>query len=311
MATIDELLARTSRTFAMAVPLLPEPTRRSTCLAYLLFRISDTFEDALWSRDERRRALLEWNELLLRPDPEMGRTLTRKWQKSPPTNHAGYLELLDGAPAVLEALSSIEETARATILAHASRTALGMAEFVSRADPDGRLCLRSVEELRRYCYTVAGIVGELLTTLFLNDAPELEDESATLHENDAAFGEALQLVNVLKDQHEDAQGGRHFLPAGVPAGEIVALARRDLSCAWKYVGALERAGAPPGMIAFTSMPAELAEATLACIERDGPGAKVPRADVLAMLSRYEVIARSPRATRRAPRAGSSADSSRS
>src|SRR4051812_37988052 len=45
-ADIDRLLLRTSRTFALAIPELPEPLRREVGVAYLLFRIADTFEDA-------------------------------------------------------------------------------------------------------------------------------------------------------------------------------------------------------------------------------------------------------------------------
>jgi phytoene/squalene synthetase len=33
--------------FALAIPLLPEPTRNRVGIAYLLFRIADTFEDAV------------------------------------------------------------------------------------------------------------------------------------------------------------------------------------------------------------------------------------------------------------------------
>jgi len=42
----DGLLQKTSRTFALAIPLLPEPTRTAVGAAYLLFRVADTFEDA-------------------------------------------------------------------------------------------------------------------------------------------------------------------------------------------------------------------------------------------------------------------------
>ena len=36
MPSLYELLSRTSRTFALAIPLLPEPTRGATCLSYLI-----------------------------------------------------------------------------------------------------------------------------------------------------------------------------------------------------------------------------------------------------------------------------------
>jgi farnesyl-diphosphate farnesyltransferase len=69
MSVIDHLLQKTSRTFALAIPLLPEPTRNQVGIAYLLFRIADTFEDAvLWSRERRLAALDQFVELLDR-DP--------------------------------------------------------------------------------------------------------------------------------------------------------------------------------------------------------------------------------------------------
>ncbi|MBK8057261.1 MAG: squalene/phytoene synthase family protein [Gemmatimonadetes bacterium] len=44
-----------------------------------------------------------------------------------------------------------------------------MATFVSR-ETDGPVHLRDLADLRAYCYTVAGIVGEMLTELFLPGA---------------------------------------------------------------------------------------------------------------------------------------------
>ena len=43
MTTLEDLLEKTSRTFALAIPVLPEPTRRQVMIAYLRFRIADTF----------------------------------------------------------------------------------------------------------------------------------------------------------------------------------------------------------------------------------------------------------------------------
>ena len=48
---ITQMLTETSRTFALAIPLLPEPTRGDVTIAYLLFRIADTFEDAAHMAD--------------------------------------------------------------------------------------------------------------------------------------------------------------------------------------------------------------------------------------------------------------------
>ncbi len=61
---LKELLEKTSRTFALSIPVLPEPTRRQVMIAYLLFRIADTFEDAAHWPPERRRGALGQFEAL-------------------------------------------------------------------------------------------------------------------------------------------------------------------------------------------------------------------------------------------------------
>lgn len=278
---LDDLLAKTSRTFALAIPLLPEPTRRSVSIAYLLFRIADTFEDATaWPRADRIAALEELAALLEGPSPAADAVaLTRRWLATPPVTDAGYLELLAETPGVLAELEALPERARRILLRHAVRTAQGMAEVVARADDRGNLRLGSVKDLQDYCYIVAGIVGELLTDVFLHDAPALEAERAALTGTMAAFGEGLQLVNILKDANDDARDGRVYLPAATSRADVFALARADLDAAAEYVGALQRGQAPRGYLGFTGLSLVLARASLTRLEQHGPGAKVSRDDV--------------------------------
>src|ERR1700735_1893050 len=102
MQLMDELLARTSRTFALAIPLLGEPTRGTTCLAYLLLRVADTLEDAeLWSQGSRLAALAEFCSVLrLSEAAGLARSeeLARAWTSSPPTRDAGCIALLQALP---------------------------------------------------------------------------------------------------------------------------------------------------------------------------------------------------------------------
>src|SRR5947209_19807543 len=57
-AGLRPLLQKTSRTFALSIPLLPEPLQTEVAVAYLLFRIIDTFEDAVrWAPGRRAKAL--------------------------------------------------------------------------------------------------------------------------------------------------------------------------------------------------------------------------------------------------------------
>jgi farnesyl-diphosphate farnesyltransferase len=277
---IDDLLEKTSRTFALAIPLLPEPTRLQVGIAYLLFRIADTFEDAeLWPRAKKLEALASFARLLQRPAPEEARRAALGWLAEPPCRHDGYLELVQKTPEVLGAFWCLQEGARQLIGEHTRRTAEGMARFVRRTNQEGELELADLEDLKRYCYVVAGIVGEMLTELFLLGRRALAPVRSFLRERSARFGEALQLVNIIKDSLADATRGRRFLPPAVELAEVVVLARRDLQVASRYTLGLQRAGAPRGIIAFVALPVRLAQATLDLVEQRGPGAKLSRPDV--------------------------------
>lgn len=287
MADLDDLLAKTSRTFALAIPLLPEPTRKAVSLAYLLFRIADTFEDATeWPRARRLHALETFASLL--ETNRAGLTAeTKRWLDEPPTKHDGYLELLREVPAVVAELDGLAPGVRAILVKHTQRTSRGMAEVVSKADDRGHFKLTTLEDLTDYCYVVAGIVGELLTEVFVHDAPSLRAVAHELESRQIAFGEGLQLVNILKDASDDAVDGRAYLPRAVPREQVFALAREDLDRAAEYVDALQRGGAPRGFLAFTALPVMLARAALRAIEQQGPGAKVPRTQVAALYQTLE------------------------
>lgn len=283
---LEQLLVATSRTFALAIPLLPEPTRGEVTLSYLLFRIADTFEDAAaWPRALRIEALERFGRLLENPDPAEAAQISRRWAAEVPCEQPGYRDLLAEIPAVLDAFFALRPEAVALIREHTLRTAQGMAGFVARTTDEGELRLRDVPDLQDYCYVVAGIVGELLTELFLLGRPGLAATASFLRERSRAFGEGLQLVNILKDSASDATEGRRYLPEGVDRAEVMALARRDLEAAREYVLALQRAGAERGLVAFNALPVELAYATLDRVETAGPGSKLTRTEVYAIVQR--------------------------
>jgi farnesyl-diphosphate farnesyltransferase len=284
--TLERLLVASSRTFALAIPLLPLPTRQEVTLSYLLFRIADTFEDAAaWPSLRRREALDLFARLLEKPDPAEVRQVSRLWAAEVPCEQPAYQELLAEMPLVFEEFLALSPAAVELIRAHSLRTTRGMAAFVSRITAEGELRLESLEDLRQYCYVVAGIVGELLTELFLLDHPSLNPVAGALRERSRAFGEALQLVNILKDSTADATQGRRYLPSEADRSEVLALARRDLRTATQYVSTLQDAGCERGLVAFSALPVQLAHATLDRVEALGPGAKLGRPEVYAILHR--------------------------
>jgi farnesyl-diphosphate farnesyltransferase len=287
MADLADLLEKTSRTFALSIPVLPEPTRREVMIAYLLFRIADTFEDAShWPPEDRIGALADFNELLRTGSRERAQELSRGWVERKVAHHAGYQELIAETPFVLDAFFALSPGAIASIREHVIRSADGMASIVSRTR-EGSLTLHSIQELKDYCYIVAGIVGEMLSELFLLGRPALSGIAEYLRERAATFGEALQLVNILKDSAADAEEGRRYLPAEVPKAEVFALARRDLGVAGEYIRALQKAGAPRGLVEFTALPVQLAWAALERVEKRGPGSKVSRPELFLIVQRLK------------------------
>jgi phytoene synthase len=63
----------------------------------------------------------------------------------------------------------------------------------------------SLEELKVYCYRVAGVVGLMMARVM-----GARDPRALLHARD--LGEAMQLTNIARDVAEDERLGRVYLP---------------------------------------------------------------------------------------------------
>jgi farnesyl-diphosphate farnesyltransferase len=284
MNDVDELLQKTSRTFALTIPYLPQPTRDEVSVAYLLFRIVDTFEDATrWSPDRRCARIRDFLPLLDGPDPAQAHRLAEKCTTDPPVEHQGYLDLLREIPLVVSCLHALPEGSRHILSAHVKRSAEGMISVVSRTGADHVVRVQTIPELRDYCYLVAGIVGEMLTELFLLGRPHLRSVAGYLRDRSRLFGEGLQLVNILKDVDADAREGRMYITPAQQA-EVFALAREDLRAATEYTLALQAFGSEVGLVTFNALLVRLATGTLAAIRDKQPGNKLTRLQVFAVIA---------------------------
>jgi len=284
---LDRLLEHTSRTFALSIPLLPEPVMQQITVSYLLFRIADTFEDeAGWTNAERIAALESFGRMLTRAgDAPSGRPDACELDRVDVADEA-YAELLRNADTVVGALAEFDAPARRTIIAHLHRTIDGMRLWLERDTLP-----TTVGEVQEYCYYVAGIVGELCTELFILNEPALRTARPELLELAPHFGEGLQLVNILRDELDDASDGRHYLPRTPARRALFDVAADDLRRAGEYVTLLERSGAPAGVVAFNAMNLTLAIATLARVRERGPGVKLSRQEVASAFDAISGAAR--------------------
>ena len=272
---VESLLARNSRTFGLTIPLLPPNLRRQVGVAYLLFRIADTIEDGVRIDQLRKRRLFAaLSDSLTVPTADGAAGFVELCRQHPPHTDDDCAELLESLPQVLNVVRQ-DSVPFGLICERVCESIEAMQRFTSAGGQMGNVRLKSLVELRRYCYSVAGIVGELLTQLFLVDNPGLRRIQDELFRLAPVFGEGLQLVNILKDSDDDMKEGRLFVPVGIPRQLLFDLAREDLATAAEYIRLLGRHGASPGVIRFNQLPVRLAEETLNCVESDGPGSKVP------------------------------------
>jgi len=217
-------------------------------------------------------------------DPGAVRLLSERCLVDPPVHHAGYLELLREMPFVMRKLDELPAEAREILCHHVRRSAEGMAQIVARCDDGGHLALATLQDLRDYCYIVAGIVGEMLTELFLLGRPQLAGVSEYLRQRAHLFGEGLQLVNILKDRDADAREGRVYVPSDTERAQVMALARADLRASSDYTLALQEQGAERGLVIFNALLVRLALGTLAAIRDQRPSGKLSRVEVYSIVS---------------------------
>ena len=206
------LLEGVSRTFALTIPELPAPLRRIIANAYLLCRIVDTIEDEPTIAPERKRELTrEFSRVVMEqapPEPFAARLGAQLSGATLPAEH----ELIRNTPAVVQITYGFTPRQRAAVERCVRIMAEGMADFQELQPCQG---LRSLPELDRYCYVVAGVVGEMLTELFCDYSPAIARQGNGLRQLAVSFGQGLQMTNILKDLWEDRRRGVCWLPRDV------------------------------------------------------------------------------------------------
>lgn len=258
-----EVLPQVSRTFALNIPVLPAPLDLAVTVAYLLCRIADTLEDEV--PGAAAGTLLEEFARLTRLPEGWEAQAARFAQEARaalrPDAPATEVHLLERTARVLESLSGMPGPVRERVAVCVETMSAGMKRMgtLGRAGGGG-LGLTDLSETLQYCYYVAGVVGEMLTGLFVGYSPHVAERLGRLQPRAVAFGNALQLTNILKDVREDWERGSCWLPRTVLAehgltpetllepahreaalaahAQLCAVAHRELTQALEYTLAL-------------------------------------------------------------------------
>jgi farnesyl-diphosphate farnesyltransferase len=201
----EETLGKVSRTFALNIRVLKKNLRRPVLLAYLYMRMADTIEDdAELAAPEKKILLKKFSQALRlggKSVDEFLQALPQSWKNSEKEDRA----LCCNASVVLPLLSEYPEPVANAVKDSVEEMCGGMAEFTE-------LSIESEADLDRYCYFVAGLVGNMLTELFSISGKFSEKRQKELRKLSVSFGLALQLVNIIKDIQEDSLRHACFVP---------------------------------------------------------------------------------------------------
>lgn len=303
---LQTLLIGASRTFALNIPMLPSPLVEAVTLGYLLFRNADTIEDAyLWPRERRIEELEKLIAVVNRPnDPALARSFAAHYDHEEQVQDPSHIQVLRQTPFIMDQLRELPAEYIQVISEHLTRTARGMQSWIGRYDKHNSLSLLRLRELDDYCYTVAGIVGEMLTTLFALYSPHIQEgQLLYLRTLEIGYAAGLQLTNIIKDSFRDHTEGRHYIPRQyLPLGPndgsdkiipIFVYAYRHLIQGLDYV-----LGVPAeeiGIRKFCLVPIVLAGATLDRLLQhrselySGDDVKINRARVFELLNRVDEV----------------------
>lgn len=232
MAYQKAILSSVSRTFALTIPLLPSAIEKVVGNTYLLCRIVDTIEDAADLLPETKQHLS-----LLFLDAVLEKSLVASFVEPCLKALSDYgnqdeLDLIAHTPTVLRILHTCSKEDQEAVSRCVSIMSEGMSRFHGKQTVAG---LKDLNEFERYCYVVAGVVGELLTTIFRNHSPRFAKNIQGQEALAIAFGQALQMTNILKDSPEDRARGVSWMPADMRQEELLRIAYQKLQDSLRYI----------------------------------------------------------------------------
>lgn len=208
----DYILQGVSRTFALTIPQLPVPLREAVGNAYLLCRIADTIEDDPLMSPEQKAVLSQQFIEVVEGKIEAGafaETMSAALADDIPPAEK---DLAANIARVIEITRSFSETQQAAMSRCVAIMAEGMSYYQANLPSEG---LADIPALDRYCYHVAGVVGEMLTDLYCDHCEEMRPNRDQLMQLALSFGQGLQMTNILKDIWDDHKRNVYWLPRTV------------------------------------------------------------------------------------------------
>lgn len=255
------MLKQTSRTFYIPISGLDAGLKEAVASAYLCMRAIDEIEDHEELANSLKIELLSGVHAAFQSIDVIDaiRKLLAPYKADLPEVSLRLDEWLLLCP----------PTARPVIEQYIAKMSLEMSQWVAKG-----WSIHTEADLDGYTYSVAGMVGEMLSDLWL-----WHDGTPSDREKAIAFGRGLQAVNILRNQAEDGKRGVSFFPEGWGFKEMQQYTRRNLELADAYIADLKQGPA----LKFCKVPLALAHATLNLLSAGG--SKLTRDAVMKIVSK--------------------------
>lgn len=214
---LGDLLKRVSRLFYTTLIVVPADVRDQVCLAYLFARAADTIADTeLIERSRRLGFLNRLREQFIADQVDWVQIRTIQQAVGPFQQDSAERILLERLDECFQLFLDFSSNDRhrvqrlMTTLTQGMEMDLNVFPGTSAAE---LTALKTLEDLDRYTYHVAGCVGEFWTDLMCAHRRAFADwDIQRMSEVGVRFGKGLQLTNIVKDIAHDLQKGRCYIP---------------------------------------------------------------------------------------------------
>lgn len=208
-------LSRVSRTFALTIPQLPPEVRYAIGNAYLLCRIADTIEDEpKLDGFSKRQFLHRFSDVVRLKESAYSFAEDLAPLLSDQTND-DERNLVANTNLVMGLHRQMPRSQTDPIERCVETMCQGMSEFVDT----GSEGLSDLAQVDRYCYFVAGVVGEMITEVLCDYSDDIASRKDELFSLSSKFGSGLQLINIMKDHCEDKLRSVCWLPRSLFSGQ--------------------------------------------------------------------------------------------
>jgi len=229
---LRDLLKQVSRLFYTTLVVVPADVRDQVSLAYLFARAADTIADTdLIDRSRRLEFLSQLKGQFVSDQIVWSQVQNIQRALGPVQHDSAERTLLERLDECFRLFLDFSPDDRRRVQRLMTTLTQGMemdlSQFLGKS-ADELVALKTLGDLDRYTYYVAGCVGEFWTDLMCAHRKALASWNVReMSEAGVRFGKGLQLTNIVKDIAYDLQKGRCYVPepmlaeAGLTPGDLL------------------------------------------------------------------------------------------